>query len=71
MYFDKDIQIIISKNDNKFIYFGIMVLQHIIILIMDLRSKMTKYSLINENNCYSKIEQDNYIGTAIGYEIIF
>ncbi len=72
-YFDVDKNIIINKDDNDFIYptlvhgasqsnnfeYGIYF------------QRCQNHTLINNNNCYTKSQQDVYIKGITGYEIYF
>ena len=72
-YFDKDNNVIINKNNINFIYPTLShgASQHNNFEYGIYFQRCQNNSLINNNNCYSKNDQDIFISKIIGYEINF
>ncbi len=72
-YFDKDNNVIINKNNINFIYPTLShgASQHNNFEYGIYFQRCQNNSLINNNNCYSKNDQDIFIRKIIGYEINF
>ena len=72
-YYDKDLNKVINKNDNNFIYPTLKhgASQHNNFEYGIYFQRCQNHSVINNNNCYSKSDQDKFIKKIIGYEIYF